>query len=100
MADKSPQWNTYGDPPNSDLLRRYGHVDVVQLRPPLSGTGNPGDVVEVGADLVVAVASKKVKYGLQERVDWWLEEADDEYAIFLSTLGSHAERVPWVVSSF
>ena len=73
------QWNTYGDPPNSDLLRRYGHVDVVPLRPPLSGMGNPGDVVEVRADLVVSVTSKKVKYGLQERVDWWLEEADDEY---------------------
>ncbi|KAI0335074.1 SET domain-containing protein [Cubamyces sp. BRFM 1775] len=71
-------WNTYGDPPNSDLLRRYGHVDLVPLRPPLSGMGNPGDVVEVRADLVVSVATSKVKYDLQERVDWWLEEADDD----------------------
>ncbi|RPD78643.1 SET domain-containing protein [Lentinus tigrinus ALCF2SS1-7] len=71
-------WNTYGDPPNSDLLRRYGHVDMVPLRPPLSGMGNPSDVVEVRADLVVSVASNKVKYDLQERVDWWLEEADDD----------------------
>ncbi|KAI0745272.1 SET domain-containing protein [Earliella scabrosa] len=71
-------WNTYGDPPNSDLLRRYGHVDVVPLLPPLSGMGNPEDVVEVRADLVVSVASTKVKYDLQERVDWWLEEADDD----------------------
>ncbi|KAI8968075.1 SET domain-containing protein [Trametes punicea] len=71
-------WNTYGDPPNSDLLRRYGHVDLVPLRPPLSGMGNPGDVVEVRADLVVSVISPKVKYDLQERVDWWLEEADDD----------------------
>ncbi|KAI1795525.1 SET domain-containing protein [Ganoderma leucocontextum] len=71
-------WNTYGDPPNSDLLRRYGHVDVVPLRPPLSGMGNPEDVVEVRADLVVAAVSKKAKYDLQERVDWWLEEADDD----------------------
>lgn len=77
------QWNTYGDPPNSDLLRRYGHVDVVPLRPPLSGMGNPEDVVEVRADLVVAAVSKKVKYDLQERVDWWLEEADDEYVLHL-----------------
>ncbi|KAM5530522.1 hypothetical protein V8D89_015799 [Ganoderma adspersum] len=71
-------WNTYGDPPNSDLLRRYGHVDLVPLRPPLSGVGNPEDVVEVRADLVVAAVSKKVKHDLQERVDWWLEEADDD----------------------
>ena len=78
MTDEPSQWNTYGDPPNSDLLRRYGHVDLVPLRPPLSGMGNPGDVVEVRADLVVSIASKKVKYDLQERVDWWLEEADDE----------------------
>ncbi|KAJ8486926.1 hypothetical protein ONZ51_g4522 [Trametes cubensis] len=46
--------------------------------PPLSGMGNPGDVVEVRADLVVSVAASKVKYDLQERVDWWLEEADDD----------------------
>ncbi|KAI0823428.1 SET domain-containing protein [Trametes gibbosa] len=71
-------WNTYGDPPNSDLLRRYGHVDLVPLRPPLSGMGNPSDVVEVRADLVVSAATKKVKHGLQERVDWWLEEAEDD----------------------
>ncbi|KAI0633526.1 SET domain-containing protein [Trametes polyzona] len=71
-------WNTYGDPPNSDLLRRYGHVDLVPLRPPLSGLGNPGDVVEIRADLVVTATAKKVKYDLQERVDWWLEEADDD----------------------
>ena len=79
---KFGQWNTYGDPPNSDLLRRYGHVDVVPLRPPLTGMGNPEDVVEVRADLVVSAASKTVKYELQERVDWWLEEADDECAGF------------------
>ncbi|KAH9929577.1 SET domain-containing protein [Epithele typhae] len=71
-------WNTYGDPPNSDLLRRYGHVDLVPLRPPLKGVGNPEDVVEVRADLVVKIASKRVKHNLQERVDWWLEEADDD----------------------
>ena len=35
-------WNVYGDPPNSDLLRRYGHTDAE----------NPADVVEITADLV------------------------------------------------
>ena len=60
------------------MLRRYGHVDLVPLRPPLSGLGNPEDVVEVRADLVVAALSTRVKYDLRERVDWWLEEADDE----------------------
>ncbi|EJF65011.1 SET domain-containing protein [Dichomitus squalens LYAD-421 SS1] len=74
-------WNTYGDPPNSDLLRRYGHVDVVPLRPPLSGMGNPRDIVEVRADLIVSAVSKKVEYSLQERVDWWLEEAEDDVFI-------------------
>ncbi|KAI9601220.1 hypothetical protein H4Q26_001029 [Puccinia striiformis f. sp. tritici PST-130] len=32
----SENYNTYGDPPNADLLRRYGHVDV-----------NRYDVVEI-----------------------------------------------------
>ncbi|KAI0694983.1 SET domain-containing protein [Cerioporus squamosus] len=89
-------WNTYGDPPNSDLLRRYGHVDVVPLRPPLSGTGNPGDVVEVGADLVVSITSKKVKHNLQERVDWWLEEADDDVFILRTDCELPEELVSFV----
>ncbi len=72
------QWNTYGDPPNSDLLRRYGHVDVVPLCVPLTGEGNPEDVVEVRADLVVSAASNASSEHLQERIDWWLENTDDE----------------------
>ncbi|KAF7797564.1 hypothetical protein EIP86_008764 [Pleurotus ostreatoroseus] len=75
-------WNTYGDPPNSDLLRRYGHVDLVPLRPPLTGNGNPEDIVEVRADLVVGVASKRMTVDAGERVDWWLEnEEDDTFVI-------------------
>ncbi|PSR99044.1 hypothetical protein PHLCEN_2v4201 [Hermanssonia centrifuga] len=71
-------WNTYGDPPNSDLLRRYGHVDVVPLCAPLTGEGNPEDVVEVRADLVVSAASNASSEHLQERIDWWLENTDDD----------------------
>lgn len=71
-------WNTYGDPPNSDLLRRYGHVDVLPLSSPLTGEGNPADIVEIRADLVVDVAVNALKNQPQERVDWWLENADDE----------------------
>jgi SET domain-containing protein 6 len=38
-------WNTYGDPPSSDLLRRYGYVDL----------GNAADVVELNVqDLITA----------------------------------------------
>ena len=78
----SVQWNTYGDPPNSDLLRRYGFVDVTELEPPLSGEGNPADIVEVPANFVVEAAAKHTKNKTQERVDWWLEEAEDEYGLF------------------
>lgn len=77
------QWNTYGDPPNSDLLRRYGHVDVVSLRPPLAGEGNPADVVEIRADVVVETVSVRIKgNNIQDRVDWWLEIADDELVTY------------------
>ncbi|KAH9858913.1 SET domain-containing protein [Lenzites betulinus] len=89
-------WNTYGDPPNSDLLRRYGHVDLVPLNPPLSGMGNPSDVVEVRADLVVSVATKKVKGNLQERVDWWLEEADDDVFVFHTDCDLPGELISFV----
>lgn len=74
------QWNTYGDLPNSDLLRRYGHVDLLTL--PGGGNGNPGDIVEVRADLVVAAVSRREASlssdSCQERIDWWLEEGGDE----------------------
>ncbi|KAG0701264.1 hypothetical protein DFH29DRAFT_927594 [Suillus ampliporus] len=60
-------FNTYGDPPNSDLLRRYGHVD-------LGALGNPHDVVEIRADLIV-----KLTY--QRRIDWWLDEGGDDVLI-------------------
>ncbi|KAH7339918.1 hypothetical protein B0J17DRAFT_657309 [Rhizoctonia solani] len=50
-------WNTYGDPPNSELLRRYGYVDV---------PGQGLDIVEISGSL------------LKERVDWWLEMGGDD----------------------
>lgn len=74
-----PQWNTYGDPPNSDLLRRYGHVDLLPL--PDGTIGNPADVVEVEADLAVVVcteSSNQLPEWLHERIDWWLEQGGDE----------------------
>ncbi|EJU04346.1 hypothetical protein DACRYDRAFT_114691 [Dacryopinax primogenitus] len=65
-------WNTYGDPPNSDLLRRYGYVDALTLP---DGVGSPSDVVEINADTVVE-AAKVQSY--QDRIDWWLEEGGDD----------------------
>lgn len=74
------QWNTYGDPPNSDLLRRYGHVDQVPLDN--GGLGNPADIVEIRADLVVATVERNLPQqsgpSSSERVHWWLEAGGDE----------------------
>ena len=90
MLTASLQYNTYGDPPNSDLLRRYGHVDIVPLLQH-GRVGNPADVVEVGADVVLSVieaseASDKISQSphIRERVEWWLEEGGDEcvFALF------------------
>lgn len=73
------QWNTYGDPPNSDLLRRYGHVDIIPLGNGVQG--NPADVVDIRADAVLDVFRSQTqndKESLLERIDWWLEEGGDE----------------------
>ncbi|VDB84932.1 unnamed protein product [Peniophora sp. CBMAI 1063] len=70
-------WNTYGDPPNSDLLRRYGHVDQVPL--PDGRLANPADIVELRADLLLSSVTSK---DLGDRVDWWLEEGGDDVFIF------------------
>ncbi|KAJ3902224.1 hypothetical protein F5879DRAFT_258120 [Lentinula edodes] len=70
-------WNTYDDLPNSELLRRYGHVDILPL--PGSGKGNPADVVEIRADLVLATFSQQSEStSSTERIDWWLEEGGDD----------------------
>ena len=72
------QFNTYGDPPNSDLLRRYGHVDLIPMD---SGVrGNPADIVDIRADTVLNVLRSQTKNidGLLERIEWWLEEGGDE----------------------
>ncbi|ORX40881.1 hypothetical protein BD324DRAFT_612434 [Kockovaella imperatae] len=61
-------FNTYDSPPNSELLRKYGHVDVFalesdaldRLEPGEVGDwpyGNPGDEVEISAKLVVKAAN-------------------------------------------
>lgn len=74
------QWNTYGDLPNSDLLRRYGHVDMLPL--PQGGEGNPADIVEIRADLVVSVLAECLPSlspeSSKERIEWWLEAGGDE----------------------
>jgi SET domain-containing protein 6 len=40
-------FNTYGDLPNADLLRKYGFAE----------EGNPFDVVEIDSQLVVEICS-------------------------------------------
>ena len=52
---------------------------MTELEPPLSGAGNPADIVEIPANLVVEAAAKHTAAKTQDRVDWWLEEAEDEY---------------------
>lgn len=80
------QFNTYARPPNSDLLRRYGHVDVI----PPSQVGNEEDEIEIRCDVAVECAleflretkavesGKEDKWGMEERVDFWLQEGGDE----------------------
>ena len=86
VLTRKTQWNTYGDPPNSDLLRRYGHVDQVPLAN--GGLGNPADIVEIRADHLMQTIRHKLPQQTgpwtSERVNWWLEEGGDE-CIPLST---------------
>ncbi|KAF8199954.1 SET-domain protein, partial [Mycena galopus ATCC 62051] len=76
-------WNTYGDLPNAELLRRYGHVDLLPL--PNGELGNPGDVVEITADLAVGVLQTEEAV-TKERIDWWLEQGGDDVVVLESDL--------------
>lgn len=72
-------YNTYADPPNSDLLRRYGHVD----------EPNPYDVVELGADLLADVAcanDEALKALIPAKVEWALEHEIDECVCLFSLI--------------
>ncbi|KAJ7661634.1 hypothetical protein B0H17DRAFT_953556 [Mycena rosella] len=75
-------WNTYGDLPNAELLRRYGHVDLLPL--PTGALGNPGDVVEIPADL--AVPPDADSDATKARIDWWLEQGGDDVVVLESDL--------------
>ncbi|WVQ82630.1 hypothetical protein IAT38_004762 [Cryptococcus sp. DSM 104549] len=95
---KSEQiYNTYDSPPNSELLRKYGHIDVLPLSADYLGLlepgeiggwpyGNPSDeVVLQGSDVLKAVseylckeASECWEASMQPRIDWWIEEDEDE----------------------
>lgn len=88
------QYNTYDSPPNSELLRKYGHVDVLPLPSDVLALldetelgswpyGNPGDEVLLLGDLIVGcvaakLGGKHMKATLQDRIDWWLEEGQEE----------------------
>jgi len=87
-------YNTYGDLPNSDLLRRYGHVDILEIPGSNALMGNPADVVEVPADLIPSVIGTNPEI-LKERIDWWLDEGGDD--VFVLDLES---PVPDVLISF
>ena len=96
-SDVCVQYNTYGGPSNSYLLRRYGHVDALPLPADLVKRlstelrtwpfGNVADDFEISGQVVLEAVVEdwrersKVKGGaeasfqakLVERVDRWLE---------------------------
>jgi SET domain-containing protein 6 len=90
----APQYNTYASPPNSELLRKYGHTDALHLNADLLSHltseevggwpfGNPGDEVEIqGDDVVRAVIAHTggidAELRMSRRIDWWLDEDQDE----------------------
>lgn len=65
-------YNTYADPPNSDLLRRYGHVDEV----------NDEDLVEMGLETLVDLMGEgenpMSEDEREERAKWGLDNDGEE----------------------
>jgi N-lysine methyltransferase SETD6 len=78
--------NTYDDLPNADLLRKYGHVDLIPLgneaassTSPVFPYENPADEVEIRADLILDIclhdASQTARVA---KVDAWLSLGGEE----------------------
>lgn len=78
MTGLTFQFNTYASPPNSELLRKYGHVDVFPLgnheEEGAWNFGNPGDEVELEGDLIVSSVNQG---DTMARVDAWLEDQEE-----------------------
>lgn len=53
-------------------------MDLLPSAEPGGKQGNPGDVVEIRADLVVDASSTRDSSHTQERIDWMLEQGEDE----------------------
>jgi N-lysine methyltransferase SETD6 len=72
IAKDSQIYNTYGNLPNADLLRRYGYVI----------PGSKDDLVEISAEMIIQVISKHSEEEIHRRIDI-LDEEDvyEEYAV-------------------
>lgn len=89
--------NTYGSPPNSELLRKYGHIDLDLLSTEILSKlsqeeiggwpyGNPGDEVQLDGQMVANVVGVEAggagtpewKSKVKVRVDAWLDDGQDE----------------------
>lgn len=64
ISEDEQIYNTYGNLPNSDLLRRYGYVIA----------GSRDDIVEVPSEMVIDVVSSLPKDEVQRRIDILDEE--------------------------
>ncbi|WVR03403.1 hypothetical protein IAU60_000394 [Kwoniella sp. DSM 27419] len=97
IAEGEQVYNTYASPPNAELLRKYGHVDVLPLPKEITDLlqddevrgwpyGNPADEVLLDGTLVVEAvaavlgdkATEKWRASVEKRIDWWLEEGQED----------------------
>lgn len=85
------KFNTYHDLPNSELLRKYGYVDMIDLPESIVSRlaalddniwlfGNPNDEAIISGDEVLDAVRRGNQAALDytERIDWWLEQGLDE----------------------
>ncbi|TXT05058.1 hypothetical protein VHUM_03878 [Vanrija humicola] len=100
IAEGEQIYNTYASPPNSELLRKYGHVDILPLPEEVTSLlsaeelgnwafGNAGDEVEIPGTLVVEAATARGITDAEARVDFWLDQGgDDTFGLTYSADGN------------
>lgn len=116
------QYNTYSSPCNSELLRKYGHVDLLPFPPSFASSlpsslradlgGNAGDEVELSGDLVLRCIAQHLRKPIafdedgrpsapyDERLEAWLEDADDAFVLTLDPSDSIPEELVSFVRLF
>ncbi len=87
-------FNTYADPPNSDLLRRYGHVDEPNAAMWLTGRQAGLQAAKAHLARVLSADADALQKDLEERLEWACSSLGIDEVFILNYLFTPGSKPP------